>query len=293
MTRKDLLKSAVVTGLMMSVATPVFAQASASQVAAVPAGFTSLFDGKTLNGWSGDPTVWSVRDGAITGHSDKDIPYNTYLILNKPHATPNYEIRYKYRFLSQEGNSGLQFRSGQVAGNHILAGLQANIVALGGSPARFAMLYDELDRQELVLTGQKATIERAQASNGGTGRIVRTVHELVNAAEDIQKGTRPRGEWNEVVLIVYGNRYVHAVNGLLAFDAVDEDPLAPKDGLIGWQFHKGPPTTIQFKDIVIQSLSSMPDISGRFTSKPSAAPAPTRTYRDAIKVGSPDLPMPD
>ncbi len=287
MTPKVLLKSAMMAGLMLTASVPALAQAPA-----VPAGFTALFDGKTLNGWSGDPSIWSVQDGAITGHSDKDIPYNTYLILDKPFSSPNYEIRFKYRFQSEAGNSGLQFRSGQVAGNHIMAGLQANIVALGGSAPRFAMLYDELDRQELVLTGQKATIERAQASNGGTGRIVRTVHEMVNAGEDIQKVTRPRGEWNEGVLIVYGNRYVHAVNGHLAFDATDEDPLAPKDGLIGWQFHKGPPTTIQFKDIVIQPLAAMPDIS-RFASKPAPAPAPTRTYRDAIKVGSPDLPMPD
>jgi hypothetical protein len=31
------------------------------------AGLTPLFDGKTLNGWVGDPTCWKVVDGAIVG----------------------------------------------------------------------------------------------------------------------------------------------------------------------------------------------------------------------------------
>jgi len=35
--------------------------------AAAAAGLTSLFDGKTLNGWEGDPECWQVVDGAIVG----------------------------------------------------------------------------------------------------------------------------------------------------------------------------------------------------------------------------------
>jgi len=291
MARKTYLKSAALAALMLGALAPLHAQ-SGTAPAAVPEGFTAIFDGKTLNGWKGDPQYWSVRDGAITGHSDADIPYNTYLILEKQY--PNFEIRFKYRFLTDAGNSGLQFRSGQLAGNHILAGLQANVTPIGKSVERFAMLYDELgDKQEAVLLGQRATVERAQAIGGGTGRIVRTVHEMVNPREDILKAVKPKGEWNEDVLIVYGPRIVHAVNGYLAFDATNNDPLSPNDGLIGWQFHKGPPTTVQFKDVVIKPLTSFPDITGRFITKPSPAPAPTRTFKDSTKVGTPDQPMPD
>jgi hypothetical protein len=32
-----------------------------------PAGLTSIFDGTTLNGWDGNPTIWSVKDAAIHG----------------------------------------------------------------------------------------------------------------------------------------------------------------------------------------------------------------------------------
>ena len=30
-------------------------------------GFKPLFDGKTLAGWDGNPELWSVEDGALTG----------------------------------------------------------------------------------------------------------------------------------------------------------------------------------------------------------------------------------
>ncbi len=36
-----------------------------SEMAAAEPGFEPIFDGKTLQGWSGDPTLWSVQDGAI------------------------------------------------------------------------------------------------------------------------------------------------------------------------------------------------------------------------------------
>ena len=34
----------------------------------------SLFDGKTLAGWDGDPDLWSVEDGCITGTTTKEKP---------------------------------------------------------------------------------------------------------------------------------------------------------------------------------------------------------------------------
>src|SRR5262245_26716469 len=33
------------------------------------AGWTSMFDGKTMSGWDANPAVWKVEDGAITAES--------------------------------------------------------------------------------------------------------------------------------------------------------------------------------------------------------------------------------
>ena len=53
-----------------------------SVVTADDDGYVSLFDGKTLKGWDGNPDFWSVRDGAITGQTTKDNPTkgNTFLV---------------------------------------------------------------------------------------------------------------------------------------------------------------------------------------------------------------------
>ena len=40
-------------------------------------GFKPIFDGKTLNGWDGDPKLWTVEDGAITGRTNDEDPLKT------------------------------------------------------------------------------------------------------------------------------------------------------------------------------------------------------------------------
>ena len=55
---------------------------SAIKGAAQENGYVSLFDGKTLKGWDGNPDFWSVRDGAITGQTTPENPTrgNTFLV---------------------------------------------------------------------------------------------------------------------------------------------------------------------------------------------------------------------
>ena len=70
----------------------------------------SLFDGKTLEGWDGNPKFWSVKDDAITGTTTADNPTNgnTFLIWKKGELK-DFELSLKFRI--EGGNSGIQFRS--------------------------------------------------------------------------------------------------------------------------------------------------------------------------------------
>ncbi|MEQ8337061.1 MAG: DUF1080 domain-containing protein [Cyclobacteriaceae bacterium] len=44
---------------------------------AIPQGFISLFDGKSLKGWqAADMSWWTVEDGAITARITEDKPYH-------------------------------------------------------------------------------------------------------------------------------------------------------------------------------------------------------------------------
>ena len=55
---------------------------SEEQNATDSAGFVSIFDGSTLNGWEGDTAVWHVVDGAIVGEvtaQSTPLKANTFL----------------------------------------------------------------------------------------------------------------------------------------------------------------------------------------------------------------------
>jgi hypothetical protein len=45
-------------------------------------GFRPIFDGKTLEGWEGDPTYWSVEDGNLKGEVTPEtlLDNNTFII---------------------------------------------------------------------------------------------------------------------------------------------------------------------------------------------------------------------
>lgn len=257
-----------------------------------PPGFIALFNGSTLDGWRGDPALWRVEGGAITGGSQARNPVDTFLIHNQTFR--NFEVRYKYRWLSKDGNSGFQFRSEQAEGNFALAGYQSNVTPSTVKPERFNMLYYELgDRQEIALLGQKAVLTRRSLDGGGAGRVVRTVTATTNDRSEIIANAREDPEWNEAVVIAYDNHFVGAINGMLAYDVIDNDPLRLREGSFGMQIHGGYAMKIQYKDIFVKPLTAPPDLAGRFRTKPGPAPVPAQTYKDSTRAGMDDIALPN
>ncbi len=65
----------------------------------------ALFNGRSLDGWEGNPELWSVQDGAIVGvtKADEPLPYNQFLIW-KGGKVKNFELRAMIR------QSGKQLR---------------------------------------------------------------------------------------------------------------------------------------------------------------------------------------
>ena len=63
-----------------------------SSAAELPEGFTSLFDGKSLDGWEGNEKMFRVEDGCIVGGNLKErIPHNEFLCTTKEYE--NFELR--------------------------------------------------------------------------------------------------------------------------------------------------------------------------------------------------------
>ncbi|MCA9053378.1 MAG: DUF1080 domain-containing protein, partial [Planctomycetaceae bacterium] len=72
-------------------------------------GFKPLFDGQSFAGWHGNVAYWTVRDGAIVGKTDGNIPANTFLISDGSYA--NFILKVKFKLHGHKGNSGIQYRS--------------------------------------------------------------------------------------------------------------------------------------------------------------------------------------
>jgi hypothetical protein len=202
----------------------------------------SLFTGRDLTGWDGDPKFWSVRDGALTGQTtaEKPTPANTFLIW-KGGKLKDFELRAKWRI--QGNNSGIQYRSKDL-GNWVVGGYQADIDPENEWTGVF---YEERGRGLLGKVGEKVTI-------GPDGKP--TVTGSLGTKAQLLAGVK-KGDWNEYLITARGNRITQALNGTVTVEALDEDPVRrAMEGVLAFQLHAGTPMTIQFKDIYLKELPS-------------------------------------
>lgn len=211
----------------------------------------SIFNGKDLTGWDGDPRLWSVKDGALHGETTVDNPAegNTFIIW-KDGVTKDFELRLAFR-CSDANNSGIQYRSkhiteGKVRNKWVVRGYQHEIRNERKLPSVAGFIYDEGGKRgRICLVGEKATWgEDGQKKVTGT---------LVDA-EEFQKLFK-LDDWNEVVIIARGPRIQHYLNNRLILDFTDLDPrLALREGVLALQLHAGKPMWAEFKDIRIKDI---------------------------------------
>ncbi|HEY1659925.1 MAG TPA: family 16 glycoside hydrolase [Candidatus Sulfotelmatobacter sp.] len=250
-------------------------QAFGLRPAEAKAKFKPLFDGKTLNHWRGDSTLWSVRDSAITGRTSETNTKDISLIHDGTYR--DFELHFKYRFLTTSGNVSMQYRSRLDPEHNVsVPGYQAN-VATRDAKEGFAMLSDESARGVLAFLGEKSDVFNRN------GKIERRVFGIVNPPETIYATVKPYPAWNDYVVIAYGNRCIHAVNGFLATDVLDDDfDRRPSEGSFALQIHAGPPMGVQFKDIEVKELTAPPDFTGQFVTQLAAAPIQAPTIDKAV-----------
>ncbi len=144
-------------------------------------GFELIFDGKTLNGWTGfrmdhPPKNWVAKDGVLTcspGPEGGD--------LRTTRMYGDFELALDYK-ISPQGNSGIMYRSTE-------------------------------DHEASWQTGPEFQILDDQ----GHGMAADGVNSS-GAAYDFYgpkgKVLRPAGEWNEVRIVACGNHIEHWMNGV-------------------------------------------------------------------------------
>lgn len=214
-------------------------------------GFVSLFNGKDLTGWEGLEGYWSVVDGVIDGHETKDKSKQTDLILTAskehPEKFANFELHLKWKLVTPDGNSGVQYRS-KINNPETLhvGGYQADIDDKGKYTGS---IYDESG-----IAGGRATMSNRGEKTVWTAENKRENSPLAESNDDLKKQIHFVGEWNEMVLEVQGNHTEYSVNGHVTTDLTDLSPKAVGQGVIALQMHAGFTMQIQFKDIKIKFL---------------------------------------
>ncbi len=213
-------------------------------------GYLPMFDGKTLKGWEGDTSIWKVRDGIVTGQADSPLTLkaNTFLIYtdSKP---GDFELITEYR-ISKDGNSGVQYRSDTVAGVPFgLKGYQADI---DGENNYTGQNYEERARTTLAYRGQKVTIPVAKNAKSTKNAWSALKVDSSLGSSDSLKSVFKDG-WNELHLVIKGNRLQHFVNGILMSDVTDNDTANRKmSGLLGLQIHAGHIMKVDYRNMRIR-----------------------------------------
>ena len=208
-------------------------------------GFVSLFDGRTLGKWDGDPRFWSVREGVITGQTTKDNPFkgNTFLIWRGGDVA-DFELRLSVRITGN--NSGIQYRSREVS-KWVVHGYQCDIGA--GSSDRGSH-YGKLSWEgggrdtPLCPAGKKVVIH----PDGKRETLAD-----VGDTEAIRAGMK-EGEWYDFEVTARGPHLVHKINGKVVVDATDEEQgKRAASGILALQIHGGEPTKVEFRDLRLKT----------------------------------------
>ena len=205
-------------------------------------GFESLFNGKDLMGWTGDPANWRVEDGAIVGETsaEKKLTENKFLVWAGG-KLKDFELRAKFRL--RNGNSGIYIRclAREPGKGDALVGMQADFA----EDAKWVgTIMEYLRRGILAARGEKVAIDEK-----GVRKVVGSLGdpaELLNAY-------KPK-EWNDYTVLCQGGHVVLTINGVVMADLQDDDPKRLAEGVLGLQVHVGAPMKVEFKDIRLKRL---------------------------------------
>ncbi len=185
-------------------------------------GFTSLFNGKDLDGWvvKGSKT-WRVEKGVLICDGTED--EGQWLRSKKQYE--NFVLKLEYRVMERGGNSGIFVRATDE-----------------GDPA-----FTGMEVQILADHGEEPTIH-------GSGALYGSVAPKRNAS-------KPHSEWNEVEITCNRRRLKVILNGVQILDVNLNDESLPyqqhplhkraRQGYIGLQDHEDP---VQFRNIRLAAL---------------------------------------
>ena len=178
-----------------------------------------IFDGKTLNGWHGNPAWWSVADGAIVGKSEGKVP-TSFLFSEVRYS--DFRLTLLSRMTESENHAGVCFWS-----------------EITEQPERDNKWYTH---GPLVMFPKPGMWDYIDAKGI---RVFRMTNETVTSQH----------EWIKVEILAQGNRVRTALNGVAVMDWRESDPARVKEAPIGLQLHSWTGTQeVLYKDVVVETF---------------------------------------
>ncbi|MEC9094611.1 MAG: DUF1080 domain-containing protein [Planctomycetota bacterium] len=254
----QVLKLVIVAVLYSATATPTTATETIAtetsptdetKAPAEPKGMRSIFNGRNLDGWAGDPRLWSVQGGVIRGETTKAnrANGNTFLIW-KAGKTKDFQLRLSFK-VSSVNNSGIQYRSkhitdGKPRNPWVVRGYQHEIRNSDKMPNVAGFIYEEGGKRGRMCLAGERTVWDSKGKRELRGNVI-TPEEFAQLFKV--------DEFNDVVIVAQGNHLRHFMNGRLILDCTDNHPTGQKlDGILAFQLHAGAPMWVEFKNIRIK-----------------------------------------
>jgi HEAT repeat protein len=189
-------------------------------------GFTPLFDGRDLEGWTGNVSGYAAEDGKIVVHPERS---GGNLYTSKEYT--DFVLRFEFK-LTPAANNGIGIRA-PLEGDAAYAGMEIQVLE-DGSPVYW-------DLQPYQYHG--------------------SIYGVVPARRGVLK---PVGEWNAEEITVKGRRVTVVVNGVTVVDADldeasaggtmdhrDHPGLARTSGHVGFLGHR---SIVEFRNVRIKEI---------------------------------------
>ena len=237
-------------------------------------GWVQLFDGKTLDGWDGNPEIWHVEDGAIIGESSPEKPSGTTNIIYTKVQPANFMLKLEIKLEGAGANGGVQYRSQKVPPKPFS-------IPPGISEAQRKQIEQRMQAQAALvkrnapwnMTGYQLDFDAQNMFSGqlyeqDSKRFIITFPGQMVEAHDAQKnlvstlGTPDQmksyvkpGDWNQVEIIADGHTLIHLINGHIMSVTMDNDAqhYSPK-GLIAFEIEGPGVVKISHRNVWLKEL---------------------------------------
>jgi hypothetical protein len=226
------------------------------------AGYVSIFDGKTLKGWDGNPKFWRVEDGSIVGESTPSNPSGNSYIVYRDVEAKDFTLKFEVK-VEGTGGTGIQYRS--KTGLPWLANIAPEVTAnVGPVNLAWMMTGPQADfwPNSPYWTGQfysentpmRIMAWRGQVVEGGGLDGTKRLMGNIGDRDELAKLVR-HNDWNQYVVIARGGVLLHILNGQLMAVMVDDDPASSNNqsGLIGIEIEAT--TKVSVRNIWLKKLN--------------------------------------